>query len=109
MRERADARAAGEAVSAHVRDGRVGARWGTAAGMPVAWRRRGWPRRVVAARGAPVPLALHRASSWFIAVHRGQCRFDPCRATMSFGVAGAFDASRPRRIRRDAGSGIAAP
>ncbi|EQA86125.1 hypothetical protein M218_25825 [Burkholderia pseudomallei MSHR338] len=28
---------------------------------------------------------------------------------MPFGVAGAFDASRPRRIRRDAGSGIAAP
>ncbi|APY95713.1 hypothetical protein AQ824_07355 [Burkholderia pseudomallei] len=47
--------------------------------------------------------------SGFIAVHRGQCRFDPRRATMPFGVAGAFDASRPRRIRRDAGSGIAAP
>ncbi|ABM47845.1 hypothetical protein NW94_24560 [Burkholderia mallei] len=50
-----------------------------------------------------------RASSGFIVVHRGQCRFDPRRATMPFGVAGAFDASRPRRIRRDAGSGIAAP
>ncbi|WP_207935530.1 hypothetical protein [Burkholderia pseudomallei] len=45
----------------------------------------------------------------FIVVHRGQCRFDPRRATMPFGVAGAFDASRLRRIRRDAGSGIAAP
>ncbi|WP_085510114.1 hypothetical protein [Burkholderia pseudomallei] len=49
--------------------------------MPVAWRRRGWPTRVVAARGAPVPLALHRASSWFIAGSAVSIRAArPCRS-----------------------------
>ncbi|ONC74652.1 hypothetical protein AQ922_10495 [Burkholderia pseudomallei] len=69
--------------------------------------RRAW--RAGAARASSGFIVVHRGSSRFIAVHRGQCRFDPRRATMPFGVAGAFDASRPRRIRRDAGSGIAAP
>ncbi|GAA5238433.1 hypothetical protein BMMON2_12550 [Burkholderia mallei] len=73
VRERADARAAGEAVSAHVRDGRVGARWG----RPRACR---WRGVGVAGRRALSPRVARRCRSRFIGLHRGSSRAVPFRS-----------------------------